>query len=114
MDAVNRNLMMVRGKPVARGSAHDLGAVLRRAAIFAVGAALMARVRKRSLVARLMTAAGAMLVSRAAAGHDDLGRLALWFSPRGENRDAIDTVVEESFPASDAPSWPSTVASMPR
>jgi hypothetical protein len=95
----------------------------RRLVVILTGMALVSYGRGRSTVARLAGGFGAAMAARALAGCDDVARISAWFgASRGEPMPAaretraaltqheVDDTVEQSFPASDPPSWPASVA----
>jgi hypothetical protein len=75
---------------------------------------LVAAARRGGAPARLLSAAGAVLAARALHGADDLGAVAcacgLRSSVRCQTGRHVDRASEQSFPASDAPSWTATSA----
>lgn len=107
------NLVQHRGGPnVWSGSASTSWDVERWIASMASGALLFAAVRRRSIAGLLMAAgAGALVwwaVTAPATRRYRRGRLrAVWPVRRtaGDESDRVAEASEESFPASDAPSW---------
>ena len=77
----------------------------------AIGGALLTAIamRRRSLGGSLLAVAGAVMLQRGLSGHCPvLYRLARHDGTA--SADAVDSVVEDSFPASDPPSWTPTSA----
>lgn len=89
------------------------GSRVRRLAILVAAGALVVYARRSSWMGRVAASMGAALAARALAGHDDLApllarrRLAL-------REASIDDEVADSFPASDPPSYTSTVGAVAR
>ena len=49
-----------------------------------------------------------IIVARAMLGHDDVGRVRAWIAPDTHDEDAMDAMLDDSFPASDPPSQTAT------
>ena len=71
------------------------------------GAVLLANaLRRPSFAGAALAAGGVLLLARGLTGHCALYRtLGLSTRGDGDDRDAVDTTSEDSFPASDPPSW---------
>jgi hypothetical protein len=76
--------------------------------------------KRRGLAGGLLASAGALLAVRAAMGRHDLRAARGWLDRtlrglgyRGTTRDVVDHAAEESFPASDAPSWTADTGARP-
>lgn len=103
MAVIYRNLLILRSRPPA-SSVIGLTPLARRLAVIAASAALLAFRRRRSLVTTLAVGIAAVLLERAIAGRDDLGTIGAWLAEHRGN-DPVDSAIEASFPASDAPAW---------
>lgn len=83
----------------------------------AAGAALaLSGLRRRGPLGALMALAGGTVVARAAAGIDDMTRVRQLIEQRSDRwrrGQQVDETIEESFPASDAPSWTAGAGSSP-
>lgn len=107
----SKNLQVMRGKPAARWRRQDMDVapLLRRVAIVVAGSLLLNYARRRGTAGRVAALGATVLVARAIQGIDDLGTLGcslgLLSSKRCGTEHALDNAIEESFPASDAPSW---------
>lgn len=107
----SKNLQVMRGKPAARWRRQDMDVapLLRRIAIVVTGSLLLNDARRRGTAGRVAALGATVLVARAIQGMDDLGTLGcslrLLSSKRCGTEHALDNALEESFPASDAPSW---------
>lgn len=71
--------------------------------------------RQRSTGGTLLAAVGSILAARAAIGHRDLfkARCAMQRFRAPLQDDAVDQASDDSFPASDAPSWTPTAGAKP-
>lgn len=89
------------------------GSQFRRLALLVAAGALVVYARRGSWAGRVAASVGAALAARVLAGHDDLGIL---MSRRAASRREMlpDDASEDSFPASDPPSFTSTVGAMAR
>lgn len=109
------NLVQHRGEPSVwdRVDAHRQWDMERWLAAALAGASLTAAFRTRGVGGAVLAASGAALawwaLSPSETRDRQRGRVQAAMTPTGHQRDAISEASEESFPASDAPSWtPST------
>jgi hypothetical protein len=115
---VASNLLQHRGEPSIwdSGNTRMTWDSERWLAAAAAGALIGSGIRRRSAGGLLMAVGGAALAWWAAAEWDERlmrrGQLRLaWSRRRGS--DAVSDASEQSFPASDAPSWPTTGSAGP-
>jgi uncharacterized membrane protein len=92
----------------------DQGSRLRRLAILIGAGALVVYGRRSNWAGRVAASLGAALAARALAGHDDLAPLLARRGLGQATEAAIDDMGADSFPASDPPSYTSTVGALAR